>query len=199
VCVNDAEDIKSHPFFLGIDWDTLHLSRPPWIPRIREGQDIAKYFEDEDQILSQTEQPSSSSDEMLREFKQNRQVNPPELAPRVPGFGIPKMKSSHHMNGAEETGQRMLIPGMHPSNMQLVSDIKSYRTQTAFARHSCRNRQRECISNTATCQRGAVQARCRLQGARRMACRAYFEPPRRSRGADGDLRHADQSHQEEQA
>lgn len=45
---NDAIDIKNHPFFHGLEWDRLHLSRPPFIPDIK-GEDDTKYF-DEDPI-----------------------------------------------------------------------------------------------------------------------------------------------------
>ena len=109
VCINDAEDIKSHPFFQGIGWDTLHLSRPPWIPRIKEGQDIAKYFDDEDQILKQSEHSSSSSGERQNKSKYDRGLKLPELVPRVPTFGIPERKSSHNVNGMNSSVESTLI------------------------------------------------------------------------------------------
>ena len=46
---NDAEDIKAHPFFDGLSWDRLHLSRPPFIPDVK-GREDTKYFDDEDEI-----------------------------------------------------------------------------------------------------------------------------------------------------
>ncbi|GME24343.1 agc ndr protein kinase [Neofusicoccum parvum] len=49
---DDAREIKEHPFFRGIDWGRLHLIRPPFVPQIRAGQDLTKYFDDETQILS---------------------------------------------------------------------------------------------------------------------------------------------------
>jgi len=48
---NDAEDIKQHPFFEGISWSNLHLTRPPFVPRILGDQPITKYFESENEIL----------------------------------------------------------------------------------------------------------------------------------------------------
>ncbi|KAK8151426.1 kinase-like domain-containing protein, partial [Phyllosticta citrichinensis] len=51
VYADDARDIKSHPFFHGIRWAQLHQLRPPFVPRIRRGQDLTKYFDDEHQIL----------------------------------------------------------------------------------------------------------------------------------------------------
>lgn len=55
VCANDAEDIKAHRFFNGVNWETMHLSRPPWTPSIKEGQDIAMHFVDKGQTLSSSQ------------------------------------------------------------------------------------------------------------------------------------------------
>jgi len=63
VSANDAEDIKAHHFFHGINWETIHQSCPPWMPRDKEGQDIAMNFENEDQTLSASQVSSSSLDE----------------------------------------------------------------------------------------------------------------------------------------
>lgn len=56
---DDAEDIKAHPFFHGLSWDRLHLSRPPFVPDVK-GRDDTKYFDDEDGI-SDVEEVSSYS------------------------------------------------------------------------------------------------------------------------------------------
>jgi hypothetical protein len=56
---DDAEDIKAHPFFQGLSWDRLHLSRPPFVPDVK-GRDDTKYFDDEDEI-SDVEDVSSCS------------------------------------------------------------------------------------------------------------------------------------------
>ncbi|BDD56748.1 hypothetical protein MPDQ_002839 [Monascus purpureus] len=45
VYADDAADIKSHPFFRGIKWSRHHLSRPPWIPKVRGWEDT-RYFDD---------------------------------------------------------------------------------------------------------------------------------------------------------
>jgi protein-serine/threonine kinase len=58
---DDAEDIKAHPFFRGIEWSTLHLTRPPFVPRVSGDQSITKYFNDEADILSESDYPDSSS------------------------------------------------------------------------------------------------------------------------------------------
>ncbi|PSN61365.1 serine/threonine-protein kinase cbk1 [Corynespora cassiicola Philippines] len=61
VFFNDAEDIKTHPFFRNIQWTTLHLTRPPFIPRVHSGQSITKYFDDETDIMSASDHLDSSS------------------------------------------------------------------------------------------------------------------------------------------
>ncbi|KIW62890.1 hypothetical protein PV04_09782 [Phialophora macrospora] len=45
----DAEDIKRHAFFRGVDWETMHLRRPPYIPRVKGWEDT-KYFQEEEPI-----------------------------------------------------------------------------------------------------------------------------------------------------
>ncbi|KAI4730314.1 kinase-like protein [Aureobasidium sp. EXF-10728] len=50
VAAGDAEDIKAHPFFKTIRWDTLHRTRAPFIPEPVE--DIAEFFEHEDTFLN---------------------------------------------------------------------------------------------------------------------------------------------------
>lgn len=63
---NDAEDIKGHPFFRHIQWSTLHMTRPPFVPRVLGGQPITKYFDDEAEIMSATDHLDSSSYEIAQ-------------------------------------------------------------------------------------------------------------------------------------
>lgn len=63
---NDAEDIKAHPFFRSIQWSTMHLDRPPFVPRVRGGQPITKYFDDEAEIMSVSDHLDSSSYEVAQ-------------------------------------------------------------------------------------------------------------------------------------
>ncbi|KAE8147328.1 kinase-like domain-containing protein [Aspergillus avenaceus] len=44
---NDAVDIKAHPFFCGVLWDKLHVSMPPFIPKVKGWEDT-RYFEEAD-------------------------------------------------------------------------------------------------------------------------------------------------------
>jgi hypothetical protein len=45
----DAEDIKRHPFFRGINWDVVHHCTPPYIPRVKDWEDT-KYFQEEEPV-----------------------------------------------------------------------------------------------------------------------------------------------------
>jgi hypothetical protein len=58
---NDADDIKSHPFFRGVEWGTQHVSHPPFVPRVRPDQPITKYFDDEADIMSESDCLDESS------------------------------------------------------------------------------------------------------------------------------------------
>jgi protein-serine/threonine kinase len=58
---HDAEDIKLHPFFRNIQWSLLHMTRPPFVPRVHGGQPITKYFDDEADIMSTSDHLDSSS------------------------------------------------------------------------------------------------------------------------------------------
>ncbi|KAH8915418.1 kinase-like protein [Atractiella rhizophila] len=41
-----AEDIKAHPWFKGIDFATIHLETPPFVPELKDPTDT-RYFEDD--------------------------------------------------------------------------------------------------------------------------------------------------------
>ncbi|KAB8346348.1 hypothetical protein FH972_023392 [Carpinus fangiana] len=50
VYADDAEDIRRHPFFHGINWENILKLTPPWVPRVNTG-DSTKYFDSEEHIL----------------------------------------------------------------------------------------------------------------------------------------------------
>lgn len=65
VFADGAEDIKAHPFFRHIEWSTLHLTRPPFVPRVHSREPITKFFDDEAQILSASDHLDTSSYEAV--------------------------------------------------------------------------------------------------------------------------------------
>ncbi|KAL8873641.1 MAG: hypothetical protein Q9174_000919 [Haloplaca sp. 1 TL-2023] len=46
---DDACDIKAHPFFHGLSWERLHLTRPPFVPDVKS-RDDTRYFDEEDPV-----------------------------------------------------------------------------------------------------------------------------------------------------
>ena len=42
--INGAEEIKSHPFFRGLDWENIHNSKAPFIPQLKNDYDTC-YFD----------------------------------------------------------------------------------------------------------------------------------------------------------
>ena len=56
---NDAEELKKHVFFHGIQWEQMHLQRPPFVPNVSDIEDT-KYFDEEDAVSAES---SISSDE----------------------------------------------------------------------------------------------------------------------------------------
>ena len=60
VYANDATELKKHPFFEDIDWDTLHLSEPPEVPKV-SGKEDTHYFDEEAAVSEPDDEPSTSS------------------------------------------------------------------------------------------------------------------------------------------
>lgn len=62
---DDAEDIKSHPFFYGIPWDNMQDYNPPFVPRVHSWEDT-KYFDDEGPISDLDSATSEDSAQAIR-------------------------------------------------------------------------------------------------------------------------------------
>jgi protein-serine/threonine kinase len=56
---NDAEDIRSHRWFRGVDFSSLHLQQPPFVPKVTSPADT-RYF-DEDEPFSDWSSTEGSS------------------------------------------------------------------------------------------------------------------------------------------
>ena len=46
---NGVDEIKSHPFFKGLDWKNLRNQKSPFIPKIKDEEDVSRFdkFEEE--------------------------------------------------------------------------------------------------------------------------------------------------------
>ena len=61
---DDGHEIKRHAFFRGIDWEHLHLMRPPEVPKVKDNLDT-KYFDQEPTVSDMGESSGSMSEEEL--------------------------------------------------------------------------------------------------------------------------------------
>lgn len=94
---NDAVDIKSHPFFAGIDWENIHKSRPPFVPKVKGWADI-RYFDDcgeydamaRDPVTSDEPEISRYADGVLVGADQSKTENAPEPGEYRSGAVAPK-------------------------------------------------------------------------------------------------------------
>ncbi|CAG8437792.1 15524_t:CDS:2 [Dentiscutata heterogama] len=73
--LGDASDIKSHPWFKGVDWDNLHKMKPPFVPRLKDEIDT-RYFEDniDDSPLAPPEGERKPKDPMLRDKRHGKDI-----------------------------------------------------------------------------------------------------------------------------
>ncbi|KAL4982889.1 Serine/threonine-protein kinase cbk1 [Aspergillus falconensis] len=63
---HDADDIKAHPFFRGINWDEIHRMSPPFIPKVRGWEDT-RYFEDGDYPTDHDDESTDSEADQAKE------------------------------------------------------------------------------------------------------------------------------------
>ncbi|RKP02470.1 hypothetical protein CXG81DRAFT_29496 [Caulochytrium protostelioides] len=54
---NSTAEIKAHPWFKGINWDTIRTQTPPFVPELN-GPDDTRYFEDEEDESKNARGPS---------------------------------------------------------------------------------------------------------------------------------------------
>ncbi|KAF2457620.1 hypothetical protein BDY21DRAFT_29977 [Lineolata rhizophorae] len=93
VFTDDAEDIKSHPWFTGTHWDRLHEMRPPFVPRVRSGQSVAKYFEPESEICTHSEDLDGAVS--LSDSEVEEAVKEVEGVANVDEAGKPNIRHEH--------------------------------------------------------------------------------------------------------
>lgn len=102
---NDAEDIKSHPFFRNIQWSTLHMTRPPFVPRVHGDQPITKYFDDENEIMSASDHLNSSSYEVVDEIVMPKPGGN-DITPTVQSTAIAAPAAHAHLNESVQKVKR---------------------------------------------------------------------------------------------
>ncbi|KAL2785225.1 hypothetical protein BJX66DRAFT_329437 [Aspergillus keveii] len=83
---NDAADIKTHPFFRGLNWDDIHRMSPPFIPKVRGWEDT-RYFEDGDYPSDHDDETTDSDVDQAKDDKTPRKAKskqPIEPSPNHP-------------------------------------------------------------------------------------------------------------------
>jgi len=97
---NGAEEVKRHPFFENVPWDHLHMIQPPFIPRVRENQSITKYFEDEQDIVSEDSSSFVSMKENVDSTASEAQIK------NVMGHHFDKWKAERRQRDKAELGMQ---------------------------------------------------------------------------------------------
>ena len=77
---HDASDIKAHPFFRKVPWDTMHLLKPPFVPKVKNWEDT-RYFEEDEPISDVDDQSSYSSSTDHHDPGQDVPINGREQGP----------------------------------------------------------------------------------------------------------------------
>ena len=97
---DDAEDIKKHPFFRNIRWESMREKRPPFVPRVKSWEDT-KYFDDE-QTISDIDSASSDVEDSEHIQDAETVVASPNNDDKIPGASssegtkIGSKASQHH-------------------------------------------------------------------------------------------------------
>ena len=41
--MNGVDEIKAHPFFRGLDWENLRNTKSPFLPEIKDDEDVSRF------------------------------------------------------------------------------------------------------------------------------------------------------------
>ena len=110
VYADDATDIKAHPFFHGLSWERLHLSRPPFVPDVK-GRDDTKYF-DEEEPISDVDDASSTCSALEHEaaIESIQKIAPAVHTLQLDGANAPRNKTGSRKADKDPS------PGMAQAN-----------------------------------------------------------------------------------
>lgn len=121
---NDASDIKNHPWFGGVPWDTLHLRCPPFVPRVKTWEDT-KYF-DEDEVISDIDSTNSNDEEPGGLEPDDRKEGKKDTSIKA------KSQSSHHYPEAQHIVPSLAMKDHQTNIAQLIEEpslANSYKRQ----------------------------------------------------------------------
>lgn len=128
---DDADDLKTHPWFKGIDWVQMHKKKPPFVPKVKGWEDT-KYFDDDESI---SDMGSSSSEE--------EDAGPSPAPEKENMLGVGSIKQGpqifedavvaaanmdHHNNGHQHEDQHII-----PSNTTKIDDLNRGQNEETLA------------------------------------------------------------------
>jgi len=74
---NGVDEIKSHPFFKGLDWNNLRNTKSPFIPKVKEEDDTTRFddFDEEEPWFTPDTDPKLDSSN--KKNKKRKDINFP--------------------------------------------------------------------------------------------------------------------------
>ena len=73
-----VHEIKAHPFFKGIDWDTLRSKTASFLPKIKDEEDVSRFDKfDEEQPFYPTEDSSKEPGSTAKKTRKRKDINFP--------------------------------------------------------------------------------------------------------------------------
>ncbi|KAJ5495703.1 Serine/threonine-protein kinase cbk1 [Penicillium diatomitis] len=173
---DDATDIKSHPFFRGIPWDHLHLTHPPYVPRVKNWEDT-RYFADEasdapEKLLDDSESehdettstgPATTKDVTFPSIDMLADERPvPEGNQVFPGAAV---KSDTAVRSVDMLANELSVPGVNTIFPGFPADkatpTKCGPLSQAPKKKKCKERPRDKILRDCRVGKTAMQVRKR--------------------------------------
>ena len=75
---NGVAEIKAHPFFRGIDWDTLRAVKSPFSPNIKDDEDVSRFDKfDEELPFYPPEENSKDAGSAAKKTRKRKDINFP--------------------------------------------------------------------------------------------------------------------------
>ena len=74
---NGAEDVKTHKWFKGMDWEDVfnRMLRPPLVPRVRYDGNTANFDDYSKEEIQKAEKVTAREAKLLKTFDQDQEVD----------------------------------------------------------------------------------------------------------------------------
>ena len=75
---NGVAEIKAHPFFRGIDWENLRHAKSPFIPNIKDDEDVSRFDKfDEELPFYPPDENSKEAGSTAKKTRKRKDINFP--------------------------------------------------------------------------------------------------------------------------